>query len=116
MIPIPGATRFMVAEKWGALMVFDDEAGANRRSVVLNLSGRVQVEGDSGLLGVAFHPEFGVADSPNRSFLYVFYRYTPDPLGKDRAYCRLSRFSWQGGLAAIDPGSEQVLINQYDRH
>jgi glucose/arabinose dehydrogenase len=84
--------------------------------VVLDLSGRVQVDGDSGLLGVAFHPEFGQPDSPNREFVYVFYRYTPDPSEIDRAYCRLSRFSWSGGLASINPASEQVLINQYDRH
>jgi uncharacterized repeat protein (TIGR03806 family) len=116
MIPVPGAAQLMVAEKWGALMVFPDDEDAAERSVVLDLSGRVQVKGDSGLLGVAFHPEFGQTDSPNREYLYVYYRYTPDPEQMDRAYCRLSRFSWQGGLASIDPGSEQVLINQYDRH
>lgn len=116
MLPVPGAAQLMVAEKWGALMVFPDDEEAAERSVVLDLSGRVQVEGDSGLLGVAFHPEFGQTDSPNREYLYVYYRYSPDPSQMDRAYCRLSRFSWAGGLASIDPASERVLVNQYDRH
>lgn len=116
MIPVPGGSQLMVAEKWGALMVFPDRPETAARSVVLDLSGRVQVEGDSGLLGVAFHPDFGKPGAPDRESIYVYYRYTPDPSEIDRAYCRLSRFSWAGGSASIDPASEFVLINQYDRH
>ncbi|MCB1207486.1 MAG: PQQ-dependent sugar dehydrogenase, partial [Verrucomicrobiae bacterium] len=116
MIPVPGARQLMIAEKWGALVVVADDPETDRRDVILDLSAQVQAEGDSGLLGVAFHPEFGQEGSPNRETLFVYYRYTPEKSELNRAYCRLSRFSWAGGLASIDPASEEVLINQYDRH
>jgi uncharacterized repeat protein (TIGR03806 family) len=116
MLPVPGSDLLMVAEKWGALVVFPDDPETSSRSVVLDLSAQTQVPGDSGLLGLAFHPEYGQPGSPNREFLYVYYRFSPEPSELDRAYCRLSRFTYPAGAGAIDPASEFVLINQYDRH
>jgi uncharacterized repeat protein (TIGR03806 family) len=116
MMPVPQSNLLMVAEKWGALMIFPDEADIAARNVVLDLSAQTQAWGDSGLLGVVFHPEYGQVGSVNRDYLYVYYRYTPDPAEQERAYCRLSRFTWRSGPEAIDPATEFVLINQYDRH
>lgn len=116
LLPVPRSNLLMVGEKWGALMIFPEEPLVSDRNVILDLSAQTQAKGDSGLLGVAFHPEFGLEGSPNRDYLYVYYRYTPDPAELDRAYCRLSRFTWRSGPGAINPATEFVLINQYDRH
>jgi len=116
MMPVPASNLQIVAEKWGALMIFPDEPDIAARNVILDLSAQTQAGGDSGLLGLVFHPEYGQEGSVNRDYLYVFYRYTPDPAEPERAYCRLSRFTWRSGPGAIDPATEYVLINQYDRH
>ena len=116
MMPVPASNLQIVAEKWGALMIFPDEPDIAARNVILDLSAQTQAGGDSGLLGLVFHPEYGQEGSENRDYLYVYYRYTPDPAEPERAYCRLSRFTWRSGPGAIDPATEFVLINQYDRH
>ena len=75
---------------------------------------------DTGMLSMAFHPEFGVAGSPNRGYVYVFYQYIPqqysNPQVGNSSYMRLSRFTVPTGGTAVDPASEYVMIQQYDRH
>ena len=65
---------------------------------------------------LVFHPEFGQAGSPNRGYVYITYKWKPASGGNaDEAYWRLSRFNVPDGGQAADPGSEQILIQQYDR-
>lgn len=75
---------------------------------------------DAGMMSLTFHPEFGVAGSPNRGFVYVFYQYVPqqhsNPQPGSSSYMRLSRFTVPDGATAVDPASEYVMIQQYDRH
>ena len=75
---------------------------------------------DAGLLSMAFHPEFGVAGSPNRGYVYVFYQYVPtqpaiNSVGLS-SYMRLSRFTLADGATTINPSTELVMIQQFDRH
>lgn len=116
MLPVPLSNRLLVVEKAGRLVVFENAATASSKTVLIDIRGQVQSTHDSGMMGAAFHPEFGQAGSPNRHFLYVFYRYTPQKSETNKAYLRLSRFTWNPTTAMISPGSEFVLINQYDRH
>jgi uncharacterized repeat protein (TIGR03806 family) len=73
-------------------------------------------------MGLAFHPEFGLAGSPNRGYVYVSYSYSPSPIhdagapSNTPSYNRLSRFTVPDGSLAADRDTEYVLINQYDRH
>ncbi|MCB1076755.1 MAG: PQQ-dependent sugar dehydrogenase, partial [Verrucomicrobiae bacterium] len=116
MLPVPGSNRLIVVEKIGRLSVFENVATVSTKSVLFDLRNQVESQHDSGMLGLAFHPEFGQTGSPNRHFIYVYYRFTPDDSEVDKGYCRLSRFTWDPATAVIDPASEFVLINQYDRH
>ena len=117
LIPVPGGNQLLVIEKPGRLAVFENNPSTIALTELLDISPQVEGASDSGMLGVAFHPEFGQAGSPNRDYLYVYYRFTPDKsVGIHMAYCRLSRFTWPEGTTSIDPASEFVLINQYDRH
>lgn len=115
MLPVPFSNRLMVVEKSGRLVVFENASTATTKTVLLDIRSRVESSHDSGMVGLAFHPEFGVPGSPNSQYLYVYYRYTPQKTDKDRAYCRLSRFVWNPSTNAIASSSESVLINQYDR-
>lgn len=116
MLPVPLSNRLMVVEKAGRLVVFQDSPTVTTKTVLIDIRSQVESTHDSGMVGLAFHPEFGVAGSPNRHYLYVYYRFTVQKSDTDRAYCRLSRFTWDPATNAIAPSSEYVLINQYDRH
>ncbi len=116
MLPVPFSNRLLVLEKAGRLVVFENRETVSSKTVLIDLRSKVESSHDSGMVGVAFHPEFGVPDSPNRHYLYVYYRYTPQKSDTNRAYCRLSRFTWDAATNSIAPSSESILINQYDRH
>ncbi len=116
MLPVPFSNRLMVVEKSGRLTVFEDSPTVATKTVLLDIRSQVESNHDSGMVGLAFHPEFGVPGSANRNYLYVYYRFTVQKSDTNRAYCRLSRFTWDPATNAIAPSSEYVLINQYDRH
>ncbi len=116
MVPVPFSNRLMVVEKAGRLTVFNNLETTTSKTVLLDIRSQVESSHDSGMMGLAFHPEFGTPDSPNRHYLYVYYRFTVQKSDTNRAYCRLSRFTWNPATNAIAPSSEYVLINQYDRH
>ncbi len=71
---------------------------------------RRQVGG--GLSGYS-HPQYGIPSSLNRGYVYVWYRWAPS--AKPEGYQRLSRFTVPDGSSVVDPGSELVMIQQYDR-
>jgi uncharacterized repeat protein (TIGR03806 family) len=116
MLPVPFSKRLMVVEKAGRLVVFENSATTTAKTVLIDIRSQVESSHDSGMMGLAFHPQFGVPGSANRHFLYVFYRWTPQKSQTNPGYCRLSRFTWDPATNSIAPGSESVLINQYDRH
>ena len=116
MLPVPFSNRLMVIEKAGRLVVFDDDPAATSKTVLFDIRGRVESQQDSGMLGMAFHPDFGKEGSPNRHFLYVYYRYTPQKSEVNKGYLRLSRFVWDPATTSIALSSEYVMIQQYDRH
>jgi glucose/arabinose dehydrogenase len=120
----PGTNRIFVCEREGKIWCFDNSPATTTKTLFLDLSSQTQGYSDSGLLGLAFHPQYGQAGSPNRGYVYVYYNYTPGqivgsltapPDNQTPCYDRLSRFTVQDGSATADPGSELVLVNQFDR-
>ncbi|GAA5481029.1 PQQ-dependent sugar dehydrogenase [Haloferula sargassicola] len=111
----PGdASRLFVVEKTGLLRVIPDVTNPSpTASTFLDLpsvlSGNgesLDTGGESGFLGLAFHPDY----ASNRHF-YVFYSVTS---GGSR-YQRVARFTTRSGNpAAADPSSQLILINQLD--
>ena len=119
LVPRPGTNELWVLCQDGEIWAFDKTNPATK-SLLLDIKdvcvGHDEGEGDSGLLGIAFHPQFGQAGSPNRGYIYLWYSYRPP--GADNlyfSYNRLSRFTLADGAATISPASEMVMINQYDR-
>ena len=103
MAPEPGTGRMFVAEQSGKIFTFTPGSqGLAGKTLFLDISAQVLSGPDSGVLGLAFHPEYGQSGSSNSSYYYLYYTTTRD--GTD--YVRLSRFS--GG----DTGSELVMFEQ----
>lgn len=102
----PGVTnQWFILEKLGRISVVTNLAQPTR-TVFLDVAGRTYSEGESGLLGLAFHPGYAT----NRYF-YVYY--TPRVQGE--VHDRLSRFEAdpENSFRAL-PGSELVLFSQRD--
>ena len=102
----PRGERLFVAEQSGTIYTFlPGTGGLTNKTFFLDLTQRVWAGQDSGVLGLAFHPEYNQAGSPNSSYFYVYY--TTDKGGTQ--YLRLSRFS---GITQGDQNSEEILIEQ----
>ncbi|HTV19359.1 MAG TPA: PQQ-dependent sugar dehydrogenase [Polyangiaceae bacterium] len=120
LLEAPGTGRLVVAERDGRLYAFDHRADVASKQLVLDLSAHVQGDYDSGLLGVAFHPEFGREGSPHRGYIYVHYAFSEAPIRGGEppsatvTRSRLARFTLDANLVA-DPASELVLIDQTDQ-
>ncbi len=111
LIQRPGdPDRLFLIEHPGRILLID--ASVPRADVFLDIRAKVFFEGESGLVGLAFHPEFGRADSPNRDFFYVYYTARNPGPNTDR----LSRFRARPGGRVAEPDSELVLIDQQDEH
>jgi len=120
--PEPGTERLFIGELEGLVVaVSDRDRLSPERTVVLDLTGQTQGGFDSGLLGLAFHPEYGRAGSPNRDYVYIFYSWTDRPVRVGRpepttlTWTRVSRFTMDRARGVLRPESEQVLIHQRKR-
>ncbi|HEV2694629.1 MAG TPA: PQQ-dependent sugar dehydrogenase [Verrucomicrobiae bacterium] len=106
--PPQETNRLFVLEKTGAIVVITNLANPTR-TVLLTLP--VYSTGESGLLGLAFHPGYAT----NRQF-YVFYSvYLTNSQGTG-IFQTISRFRTTTTNQNVAlPSSERVLIQQYDR-
>ncbi len=125
LVPQPGTNRLYVLEREGRIFSIPNITDTTNKTLVLDLSQHTQGYNDSGLLGLALHPQFGQPGSSNRNYIYVYYNYSPQPVGPEvggnapnttQSYNRLSRFTVPDEAVTADPESELVLINQYDEH
>ena len=116
----PLSNAMVLIEKPGVIRMFPNRRNVSNSEVVtlLDLSAKVFTVSDCGMTGIAFHPEFGQAGSTNRGFVYITYKWRPNPDGganADYSFWRLSRFNVPDGQMAIDPSSELVLVQQFDQ-
>lgn len=119
MTEIPGISDFLLVGKNGQLWRFANNPAVTQGQVtkVLEWVANTQSSEDQGFYSLAFHPEFGQPGSPNANYAYVCYNHKPALAGADsnHSFWRVSRFTWLPGSGTLDPASEFVLINQYDR-
>jgi len=96
-----GSDRLFIVQQEGVISVIDKEKGAGATSsVFLDLKDRVLFdEGESGLLSMAFHPDF-----ENNGYIYVHYT------AKRKKQSILSRFSVSDDPDIADPDSELTLL------
>ena len=66
--PGDGTDRLFVVERAGQIYTFANNPTVSQRTQFIDISSRIQLQGECGLLGLAFHPNY----ESNRYF-YVFY-------------------------------------------
>jgi uncharacterized repeat protein (TIGR03806 family) len=118
LMPYPGTNRLVVVRKPGQIVLFENRKSVSNAEVqvFLDIQPRVYINSDSGMTGIAFHPEFGQPGSTNRGYVYVTYKWRPPGTGNSEyAYWRLSRFTVPDGQMAATTNSEVVMIQQLDR-
>lgn len=71
--PGDGSNRLSVVERAGTIQVFQNEAATSETTTFLDISNQVDTQGEGGLLGLAFHPDF-----ESNGFFYVNYT-APNP-------------------------------------
>lgn len=102
--------RLFVAEKVGALRVIDENDENNsglQTEPFVDISDQVSSQGERGLLGIAFHPDFG-----NNPYVYVYY--TRKASDGTPAHNRVVRFKANGN-AAVE-GSEEIVFRLDNLH
>lgn len=128
--PWPASTSdVMIAEMDGRIFRLPDNDNAEPvdRQTVLDIRDRVwymnwdqgvPTHKHGGVLGVAFHPQFGTGNG--KDFLYVYYLHQaaddPDAVidSFNPYYDRLSRFTWDSVNQVFNPSSETIMIQQFD--
>jgi len=120
LVPLPHTNRLLVLEQGGRIFAIENAPGTADKRLVLDLSSVTLAALDSGLLSLAFHPEFGRAGSANARFAFVQYAYSATPSVRSSpedqtvTTWRLSRFEVDPQSGTFDPASELVLIAQRD--
>ena len=98
--PGDGSTWYVV-EQPGRVLAFEDTAAVGTTRLFIDLTARVQSGGESGLLGMAFHPSYPAVPR-------VFLSYTAQVNGS--LVSRISAFETRNGGASLDPASETILL------
>lgn len=113
---MPGTSNLVVWEREGRVYFFDKSPTTSTKTLMLDLSNQTQGWDDSGLSGLAFHPNF----TTNRT-VFLYYTYVPpgtvhgDPLTRPTLFTpnrdRLVRYTVRQD-GTIDPASETIFIDQ----
>lgn len=99
--PGDGSTWFVV-EQAGRVQAFADAADVASTRLFVDLSARVRAGGETGLLGMAFHPDY-----PANPRAYL--SYTAEVAGQ--LYSRIVVLETRDGGASLDPASETLLLS-----
>jgi glucose/arabinose dehydrogenase len=103
MLQAPGDNgRWFVVEQAGRVRVFNNDPAVSSASNFIDITSQVNFQGETGLLGMAFHPNFPV--DPR---VFLFYSHNDASAG---LVSRLSRFLTADGGRTLDPASEQILL------
>lgn len=97
--------RLFVAEKVGRLRVIDENNGGLQTEPFVDISDQVSSRGERGLLGIAFHPDFG---NPDNAYVYVYY--TQKASDGTRAHNRVVRFKADPDNPNVAEGSEELVF------
>lgn len=97
--PEDGTNRIFVAEQGGTIKVFENDEAVTTAANFLDISNRTASTGELGLLGFAFHPEYG-----SNGFVYVTYTPSED-------LSVISRFKVSDSDSnRIDESTEMILL------
>ncbi len=105
LLQAPGnSARWYVVEQGGRVRSFANDPAASSLSLVLDISGQVVLGAESGLLGMAFAPDFATSG-------LVYLSYTGPGTGGAALTSYISRFKSNDGGLTIDPASEDIVLS-----
>ncbi|QIP13438.1 PQQ-dependent sugar dehydrogenase [Spirosoma aureum] len=107
--PRDGSNRIFVLEQEGIIRVFENKPTVQVASVYLDVTKKVSHEGEMGLLGLAFHPDFS-----RNGYFYIYYTKR-NPLESVIARYQATT----PDLKIINPATETVILRfaqPYDNH
>ncbi|MEM7392304.1 MAG: PQQ-dependent sugar dehydrogenase, partial [Verrucomicrobiota bacterium] len=94
-----------IAQRWGEITVLTNLPGTAKETF-LDFEDKVTMNGESGLLGLAFHPNYAA-----NGYFYIFYSFFDD----GDLFQRVSRMSVSASDPnEADPSSEVPMITQED--
>ena len=96
------ANRIFVVEQAGVIRVFENRADVTETKTFLNITERATSGGETGLLGLAFHPNY-----ESNGYFYVYYT-APNPLRSVVARYQVS----SANPDSADKNSEVILLTQ----
>ena len=102
--PPDGSDRIFVLEQRGTIYVFQNDPSVTEKTMFLDIRDKVIHDGERGLLGLAFHPEY-----ENNGYFFVNYT-APDPLRTV-----VSRFQVTPENPNISDESSEHIIIQIDQ-
>ena len=99
--PSDGTDRIFVVEQAGIIKVFENDPLISNYNVFLDISSQVVYNGERGLLGLAFHPDYA-----SNGYFYIYYS-----IGNPNR-TRISRFSVSStNPDSADESSESVILD-----
>jgi len=100
--------RLFIVERAGRIRIVD-ASGSLLATPFLNITSRVDsTDGEQGLLGLAFHPNY-----VNNGYFYVYYTY--DPAGSNLDRTRISRFSRSAGNANQANAASELILMEFEQ-
>ena len=103
LLQAPGDnSRWFVVEQGGTVKTFANQDTASNAAVFIDVSSLVTAGGETGLLGMAFHPGFPATDQ--RAYLY--YTATVN----NQLESRLAEFRTNNNGQTLNPASEVILL------
>jgi len=107
-----GDGRLFIVEQRGVIQVIASPYASNTAETFLDIQDRVASGGETGLLSLAFHPDY----SQNG---YFYVNYTHIDTENSQLLTRISRFQTTSNPNVADPGSETILlelVQPYSNH
>lgn len=95
--------RLFIVEQRGVIQVLAHPFANHSAAAFLDIQDRVSSGGETGLLGLAFHPNYA-----QNGYFYVNYNRTDSQSGQ--LYTRISRFQVTADANVADPDSELILL------
>lgn len=102
LVRAPTGGTFYLLEQLGRVVTF--QAGSTASVVALDLTARVLADGESGLLGLAFHPAFA-----SKRYAYLYYTIPPVAAPPPAQRAIVSRFDVRPD-GTLDAATESIIL------
>ncbi len=119
---VPSGDKIIVGQRDGRIFSFDKNPNVSTKNLMIDLSDKVGVVWDGGFLGLALHPQFGIA---GKNYLYTWYTtedansndfpnsYTTQSCNSEEYWGNfliLARYEANPTTLSVQESSEQIML------